>query len=121
MNFRLSYVVIAILLIAGGVLAYDALTSSINPYLNVSQAAAQPINSDREIQVLATLSSWSFDDDGAMHLSITDGNASMAVEYRGVPPQSLQEGQQIVAIGSLVTGHSMNATRILTKCPSKYE
>ena len=121
MNIRPTWVVAAILLIAGGVLAYDALTSSINPYLTVSQAAAQSGNSEKEIQGLATLSSWSFDDNGAMHLSITDGNVSMVVFYRGVPPQSLQEGQQIVAIGSLAPGHSMNATRILTKCPSKYE
>lgn len=121
MNIRPIHVVAVILLIAGGVLAYDALTSSINPYLTVSQASAQIPGHGNEIQVLATLSSWAYDNEGAMHLAITDGNVSMDVNYRGIPPQGLQQGQKIVAIGSLAPDHSLNATRILTKCPSKYE
>jgi cytochrome c-type biogenesis protein CcmE len=43
------------------------------------------------------------------------------VTYEGVPPQSLQQGQQIVAIGTMVSGQAMNAKRLLMKCPSKYE
>ncbi|MDD1675106.1 MAG: cytochrome c maturation protein CcmE [Methanomicrobiales archaeon] len=121
MNIKLTHVMAIILLVVAGVLAYDALTSSINPYLTVSQAAVYPGDVEKEVQILATLSSWSFDDRGAMYLDITDGNSSMEVYYTGVPPQSLQKGQKIVAIGLLDSDHSMNATRILTKCPSKYE
>ncbi len=121
MDTRITYAVVAVLLVAGGALAYDVLTSSINPYLTVSQAVADPGYHQKEVQILATVTSWSFDDAGALDLDITDGNSSMKVHYKGVTPQSLQEGQNIVAIGVLTSGTSMNATRILTKCPSKYE
>lgn len=115
------YAVAAILIVAGGALAYGALSSSVNPYLTVSQASADPGTFGKEVQVLANLSSWSIDDAGTMHLVLTDGRASLDVNYAGIPPQSLQQGQRIVAIGSLASTHSMNATRLLVKCPSKYE
>ncbi len=115
------HAVAAILIVTGAALAYGALSSSVNPYLTVSQASADPGMFGEEVQVLATLSSWSIDDAGAMHLVITDGTASLAVTYAGPPPQGLQQGQQIVAIGTLVSGQTMNATRLLVKCPSKYE
>lgn len=121
MNVKLTHLVAVILLIAGGYLAYDTVSSSINPYLTVTQVTANPADFPREIQILATLSSWSFDDAGALHLTITDGNTSMKVYYSGTPPQSMQKDQKIVVIGTLVSGDSLHATRILTKCPSKYE
>ncbi len=121
MNVKLTHLVAVVLLIAGGFLAYDTVSSSINPYLTVTQVTANPANFPGEIQVLATLSSWSFDDAGALHLTITDGNASIEVYYSGTPPQSMQKEQKIVVIGTLASENSMNATRILTKCPSKYD
>jgi len=121
MKIKPVYAVAFLLVVAGGALAYSSLSSSVNPYLTVSDAVGNPAHLQREVQVLATLSSWSIDDAGTMHLVITDKDASLAVTYAGVPPQSLQEGQQIVAIGTLVSDRTMNATRLLVKCPSKYQ
>ncbi len=121
MQIRPIHVAAVFLLLAGGVLAYSVVTSSINPYLTVSQAISDPANQGKEVQILADLSSYSVDDAGNLHLTIMDGTASMEVAYSGIPPQSLQKGQKIVAIGMLSSAHHLNATRILTKCPSKYE
>ncbi len=121
MKIRPVHVVAVLLVIAGGFLAYESLSSSVNPYLTVSQASGDPANLRGEVQVLATLSSWSVDDRGTLHLVITDGNATMGVRYSGIPPQGLQGGQSIVAIGTLDSPGSLNASRLLVKCPSKYE
>jgi cytochrome c-type biogenesis protein CcmE len=110
-----------LLVAAGGALAYGAVSSSVNPYLSVSDAVGDQAHLRGEVQVLANLSSWSTDDAGVLHLVLSDGAATIAVTYAGVPPQSLQQGQQVVAIGTLSPDRTMTATRLLTKCPSKYE
>jgi cytochrome c-type biogenesis protein CcmE len=73
------------------------------------------------VQVLATLEDWSVSEDGALLLRITDGNATLNVTYRGLPPQGLTKGQKIVAIGVLHPPDNLDSRRLLVKCPSKYE
>ncbi len=120
MHIRPLYLVILVLVGGSIFLIYGALAPSINPYLTVSQVLGGDY-ADREVQVLATLEHWSAGEDGALMLRLSDGNATLDVTYRGVPPQGLTRGQQIVAIGVLHPPGSLEATRLLTKCPSKYE
>ena len=120
MRIRPLYLVILVL--AGGsiFLAYSALTPSINPYLSVSQVSGGAY-AEREVQVLAILEDWSVGEEGSLRLRLSDGNATLNVTYHGIPPQGLTRGQKIVAIGVLHPPDSMDATRLLVKCPSKYE
>jgi cytochrome c-type biogenesis protein CcmE len=50
-------------------------------------------------------------------------NASVIdVEYSGILPDTMREGKELVVEGTLIPGKdALNATEILTKCPSKYE
>lgn len=50
-------------------------------------------------------------------------NASVIdVEYSGILPDTMREGKELVVEGTLIPGKDvLNATEILTKCPSKYE
>ena len=121
MKIKPVHIVGLILAFTGIFLAYNALSSSINPYLTVSQASMDSTRLGQEVQILATVSGWSTGQDGSLVLNLTDGASAMYATYRGVPPQGLREGQKIVAIGILETPARLNATRLLVKCPSKYE
>ena len=119
MRFKPLHLVILILIGGSIFLAYSAL-ASINPYLTVSQAR-DGAYAEREVQVLAVLKDWSVGEEGDLRLMLSDGNATLQVTYRGLPPQGLTTGQKVVAIGVLHPPDRMDATRLLTKCPSKYE
>ncbi len=122
MKIKPVYVIVAVLVVAGSVLAYSAFTSII-PYLTVSQVAGNDRYIDKEVQILATVANGSLDlkEDGSLLFDITDGHATIEVTYSGIQPQSFKEGQEIVAIGKLTSPYHVNATQLLVKCPSKYE
>ena len=44
------------------------------------------------------------------------------IEYAGILPDTMREGKELVVEGTLIPGkNALDATEILTKCPSKYE
>ena len=49
-------------------------------------------------------------------------DAVLDVKYAGILPDTMREGKELVVEGTLIPGEdALNATEILTKCPSKYE
>ena len=121
MKIRPIHVVVLVLISAGAILAYDVVISSLNPYMTVSQVAGNSTYLQQEIQILATVSNFSVEDEGTLLVYLTDGNSTIMAHYSGVPPQGLKIGEKIVVIGVLTAPDRMNATQILVKCPSKYE
>jgi cytochrome c-type biogenesis protein CcmE len=117
------YIIVAALIVVSAVLAYDAFSSYVNPYSTVSEIAGDDSYIGREVQILATVANRSIQwgDDGSLLFDITDGEATIAVTYTGVTPQSFTDRQKVVAIGVQTSPYHMNATQLLVKCPSKYE
>ncbi|MFQ5800436.1 MAG: cytochrome c maturation protein CcmE [Candidatus Hydrothermarchaeales archaeon] len=52
---------------------------------------------------------------------LTDGNATIDVEYTGDIPGTFKPGVGITVIGNLVSPDKVAAHKLLAKCPSKYE
>lgn len=123
MKIKPVHIIVVALVLISAILAYDAFTSYINPYLTVSQVAGDENYINNEVQILATVANGSvqWGEDGSLLFDITDGQATLAVTYSGSQPQGFKEGQKVVAIGELTSPHHMNATQLLVKCPSKYE
>ena len=98
-------------------------TSSYSEYKTFETAAASP---NKEFHVVGTLvmdkelyydplkdpNYFSF------HMADQDGNERKVV-FPGTKPQDFERSEQIVLIGKAV-GNEFHATKILTKCPSKY-
>ncbi len=59
----------------------------------------------------------------AIRVSFTmvEGSDSLRVHYNGVKPDQLADAQQVLAEGKLAEDGSFNASKLLLKCPSKYE
>ncbi|MBN2341420.1 MAG: cytochrome c maturation protein CcmE [Deltaproteobacteria bacterium] len=46
----------------------------------------------------------------------------LQIKYAGILPDTMTEGKELIVQGTLVPGEdTLQATEILTKCPSKYE
>jgi cytochrome c-type biogenesis protein CcmE len=123
MKITLAHVVISVLLILSIALAYDAFTSYINPYLDVSQIVKNiDVYLNREVQVMGTIvngsSLWR---DGSWSFNITDGQTVINVVYKGALPQGFKEGEQVVVIGKPISRGTIESYKMLIKCPSKYE
>jgi cytochrome c-type biogenesis protein CcmE len=123
MKLKPVYIIVALLIVVSAILAYDTFSSYVNPYSTVSEVAGDDSYIGSEVQILANVANRSihWDDDGSLLFNITDGKATIAVTYSGVPPQSFTDRQKVVAIGVQTTPYHMNATQLLVKCPSKYE
>ncbi len=117
-------VIVAVLLVLSGAFAYNAFVAYVEPYHSVSQVVD---NSEaflnRKVQVIGTVvnGSTKYGSDGLLNFSLTDGNSTIDVVYRGEPVSNFVEGQQSVAVGELVSSQKLQASQILVKCPSKYE
>jgi len=58
----------------------------------------------------------------AVRFNVADGDgASVPVVYKGVVPDTFQDGGEVVVEGGLGSEGVFRATTLLAKCPSKYE
>lgn len=56
-----------------------------------------------------------------LRFTIAEGKDSVRVYYKGVAPDQLADAQQAVVEGKMGVDGELKATKILLKCPSKYE
>jgi cytochrome c-type biogenesis protein CcmE len=54
-------------------------------------------------------------------LDRTDTQSRLTISYKGAVPDAFKEGNEAVVEGKLGSGGIFEATRIIVKCPSKYE
>jgi cytochrome c-type biogenesis protein CcmE len=67
-------------------------------------------------------SSIAFDDKTlTLRFTLKDGDLALPVVYKGVVPDTMGQGESIVAEGRLGEDGVFQASTILVKCPSKYE
>lgn len=125
MRIKYTYIIVGLLIVVSIVLAYDAFTSYVTPYLSVSEVIQNNATyvAGGKVQVLGTVANNSSDwtEDGSFLFNLTDGQQAITVAYEGSPPQNFKEGQQVVVIGEIVSRNRLSASEMLVKCPSKYE
>ncbi|HOG48156.1 MAG TPA: cytochrome c maturation protein CcmE [Anaerolineae bacterium] len=56
-----------------------------------------------------------------LSFSLTGDGATLPVVYHGVKPDNMQDDAEVIAEGKLRADGTLEATRLLFKCPSKYE
>ncbi|MGD2200287.1 MAG: cytochrome c maturation protein CcmE [Candidatus Bathyarchaeota archaeon] len=124
MKIQGKHIVVGVLLLTSAGLFFDSLSNYMNPYLSVTQVALNLERySGKPIQVMGIVEGGSFirGDGGTIQFTLTDGQESLPVQFTGSTPQNFDEGKDIVAVGSLSEEASLDAAKILVKCPSKYE
>jgi cytochrome c-type biogenesis protein CcmE len=111
-----------------GAIAYVTLSSfqtNAIYYLNLKELNAQRgslINQPVRVNAPLDRSSIQFDDKTlVLKFNLKDENLLLPVVYKGVKPDTFEQGESVVAEGKLGTDGVFQASTILVKCPSKYE
>lgn len=123
MNKKIRNVlVITILVITIGFVAFQAMNTFGNVYISVDAVVEDPdLYMGRTLQVKGTLQPGSLSITSSnVTLVIAGENATLLVLLVGELPDMI-DGQEIVAVGSLDSANILRATQLLVKCPSKYE
>lgn len=58
---------------------------------------------------------------GAVSFRVTDGRTTLLVDHVGASPDSLKNGAEAVAEGSLGADGVFHSVKLFAKCPSKFE
>ena len=121
---RLIIVTIIILVIVGALVAYSLMSGSgsYSYYKTVKELRQDPSLVGVSVRVGGKVEKGSLkqDKDGH-HFKIVQGKESIKVNYEGVLPQTFKEGILVIAEGKYKKGYQVDATKIITKCPTKYK
>lgn len=98
----------------------------ISPIRGVSEVTAEPEQYlNRNIQVAGAVVPGSWIEDPSIpntyHFKLYESDEVIDVVYTGAVPANLRKDVGITAIGVLVSPTQLEANKLLTKCPSKYE
>jgi cytochrome c-type biogenesis protein CcmE len=124
---RIFISLVAFFIIVGGVLVYRATqgTSSliIMPSELVMQAHAKDLPRIRVGGRVVDPIQYQTEPSFILKFSIKDpkgGDATVPVEYRGLKPDMFQAGRDVLIDGDFIGG-AIQAAKLQTQCPSKYE
>jgi cytochrome c-type biogenesis protein CcmE len=115
------------LLILGAIayVTYSSFQSNAIYYLTLKELNAQRTSLvGQPVRVNAPLdrTSIQFDDKTlTLRFTLIEENLTLPVVYKGVKPDTFEEGESVVAEGRLGEDGVFQASTILVKCPSKYE
>ncbi len=124
MSFPKKYGVVAVFLVASAFLAYNGLSTYVNPYISVAQILSKPDRYvGRDIQVIgvADFDSVSQEEGGIVKFDILDESQRLSVVFQGSLPQNFDQSTQVVVIGSVTGDGYIESGQLLVKCPTKYE
>lgn len=117
-------IAVAVMVTAGGYLAYSGARSSMAYYLTVGELldrAATVQDSDLRVSGKVALGSVRWDQvSGLLQFTATDGSRTVPIVYRGVVPDTFKPGADVVVEGRY-DGRRFTAVRLFAKCPSKFE
>lgn len=123
MKIQNKHIIVIILLALSVGLAYDSVSNYVNPYVSVSDVLANAEQyQGKSMQMIGEIipESLQRSDEGSIGFLLTDGESEIEVHYTGAP-QNLEQGNEVVIIGSLSDTGVIEASTLLVKCPSKYE
>ena len=104
-------------------LAVFALSENINLFYTPSEIAAGNAPTDARIRAGGLVKEGSVqrnEDALTVRFVVTDGDADITIEYRGILPDLFREGQGIVALGRLNNDKVLVADEVLAKHDENY-
>ncbi|HVC59174.1 MAG TPA: cytochrome c maturation protein CcmE [Acetobacteraceae bacterium] len=105
-------------------LTLSALSSSLVFFVSPSDLAKQPDNG-RSVRLGGLVKEGSVhrktvDGHPIATFGVTDGNATVKVNYSGILPDLFREGQGVVVLGTLQPGGTFRASEVLAKHDANY-
>ncbi len=115
-----KYIIGIIIILVFAFFAGWSFRSAMTPY--VSFAEAKELSGQVQVMGYFVGEKISYDStSGYLTFELKDEEGSQArIVYDGVPPDNFDHAESIVVVGRF-QGEDFTATRLLVKCPSKYE
>lgn len=114
-----------VILAAVAYLMYTGFQGSAVYYLTVSEVKEKGLaDSNTDLRVTGTVVNGSVARDPnslQVRFAIADAGGALAVNYRGVVPDTFKEGNEVVVEGRWNPEGIFQAKVLLAKCPSRYE
>ena len=124
---NLSIYLAAFALFAGGAgfMLWSALSEGTMYHLNVSEAVAMPSEKLKSARLFGVAAGDIVKPENGLGASFTlldleHPDKGIRVHYRGVLPDTLDKGAEVIVEGRM-EGADFTAKTLMTKCPSKYE
>ena len=120
-------IIIGVIVIVGalGFLIFSGFEDNASYYLTVSELyAKEDITPEDGVRIHGYVDPASIKWDAEaieVYFDLHESGDTLSVYYKGVKPDQLADAQQVVAEGFLRTDGVFQATKIMLKCPSKYE
>lgn len=124
MDKKLKLLAGVIIIILSLWMSVGAIEDFLNPIKFVSEVTARPEQHlNRGVQIAGHIvqGSMQMAAPGYYKFRLTDYNATINVEYSGVPLPELKTGVGITVVGVLTSPDTIKSSKVLIKCPSKYE
>ncbi|MFQ6135851.1 MAG: cytochrome c maturation protein CcmE [Candidatus Hydrothermarchaeales archaeon] len=123
---RLKLGVGVVVIILSLYIGLNSMGDFISPIRGVSEVSAQPeLYLNRNVQIAGVIVPGSWEEDPVLantyRFKLAEGDAVIDIVYTGVMPGNLKKDVGITAVGTLVSPTQLEANKLLTKCPSKYE
>jgi len=120
---RLIFIALSVVFLCVAVLlTMQAFRSNLVFFFSPSEIAQNPPAPTQLVRIGGLVETGTIhrEADERMTFTVTDGNASLIVSYKGMVPALFREGQGAIAEGYLVDKEHFDAKRILTKHDEKY-
>ncbi|MCO5176961.1 MAG: cytochrome c maturation protein CcmE [Thermomicrobiales bacterium] len=118
-------IVAGVIIAAVGFLVFNAMGSSMAYFKTVAELEQSgELASGATFRVGGNVVAGSIERDIAtneLRFTLTDGVNTLPVVYNGVVPDIFTEDVEVVAEGAVGPDGTMQATTLLTKCPSRFE
>jgi len=126
MNKKAKIAIGVAVVLLGLWMSVSAIGDFLNPIKFVSEVTAQPGDYlNRNVQVAGLIVQKSVQkgsEPNSYVFDLTDGKATIRVEYTGsAPVPKVKPGVGVTVIGVLTTEDTLKSNKILLKCPSKYQ
>ncbi|MDZ7725745.1 MAG: cytochrome c maturation protein CcmE [candidate division KSB1 bacterium] len=122
MNLKI-FIGLIIIIGAASFLIFSGVRDTFVYYTTISELKAKDMPDERGIRVSGTIDPSSIrwqPDSLELYFKLTENDDTLEVYYHGAIPDQLSTAQVVVAEGRL-NGHNFKASKLLLKCPSKYE
>lgn len=118
-------IVAGVIVAAVAFLVFNAMGSSMAYFKTVGEMEASgKIGSGEQIRVGGNVVAGSIERDvsiNELRFTMTDGVNTLPVVYNGVVPDIFSEQVEVVVEGTVGPDGTMQASTLLTKCPSRFE
>jgi cytochrome c-type biogenesis protein CcmE len=121
-----KYIIGGVIVLAAIIyLLYLNFSSSVSYYVTVSEFYERSVElGDTNIRIAGKIADNTVEwNAGELELkfTITEGGESMPVIYKGTQPAGFKADSNLLVEGKYNSGGFFQATRLILKCPSKYE